>query len=97
MLLLISRVQLARCLQGQASPPLVWDASIIENAVNEASMCTMTPNWCAVLSSGVDQGKSRDVQCLGTCTSSGFRKLPQQHNSGGEFFAQSVEVVTKSK
>ena len=30
--------------------------SIIENAVNEASMRTTTPNWCAVLSGEVDQG-----------------------------------------
>ena len=42
--------------------------SIIKNAVNEASVRTTTPNWCTVLSNGVDQGKSRDVQCFGTCT-----------------------------
>ena len=35
---------------------------------NEASMRTTTPNWFTVLSGGVDQGKSRDAQCLGTCT-----------------------------
>ena len=28
-------------------------------------MGTTTLNWCAVLSYGVDQRKSRDVQCLG--------------------------------
>ena len=60
-------------------------------------MRTVTPNWCAVLSGGVDQGKSRDVQCLGTCTLSGSRKSPQQRDSGGEFFAQSLEVVTESE
>ena len=60
-------------------------------------MRTTTPNWCAVLSGGVDQGKSRDAQCLGTCTPSGSRKSPQQRNSGREFFAQSLEVVTESE
>ena len=49
-------------------------------------MRTTTPNWCAVLSGGVNQGKSRDAQCLGTCTPSRSRKLPQQRDSGGEFF-----------
>ena len=73
--------------------------SIIENAVNEASrpMHTTTPNWCAVLSRKVDQGKSRDSQCLGTCTPSGSRKLPQQRNSGGKSFAKSLEEVTESE
>ena len=71
--------------------------SIIENAVNEASMRTTTPNWYAVLSSGVDQGKSRDVQCLGTCISSGSRKSPQQRDSGREIFAQSLEVVMENE
>ena len=56
-----------------------------------------TPNWCAVLSCGVDQGNSRDAQCLGTCTPSGSRKSPQQRDSGGEFFAQSLKVVTESE
>ena len=56
-----------------------------------------TPNWCAVLSCGVDQGKSRDAQCLGTCTPSGSRKSPQQRDSGEEFFVQSLEVVTESE
>ena len=32
--------------------------SIIKNAVNKASMHTMTTNWCAILSCRVDQGKS---------------------------------------
>ena len=58
-------------------------------------MHTTTPNWCAVLSCEVDQGKSRDAQCLGIWTSSGSRKSPQQRNSGGEFFAQNLEVVTE--
>ena len=49
---------------------------LIENAVNEASMRTTTPNWCAVLSGGVDLEKSRDVQRLGTCTPSEPRKWP---------------------
>ena len=71
--------------------------SIIENAVNEVSMRNTTPNWCAVLSGGVDQGKSRDTQCLATCTPSGSGKSPQQRNSGGEFFAKSLEVVTESE
>ena len=71
--------------------------SIIEITVNEVSMHTMTPNWCAVLSCKVDQGKSRDVQCLGTCTPSESCKLPQQHNSGGKSFAKSREEVTKSE
>ena len=71
--------------------------SLIENAVNEASMRTTTPNWCAVLSGEVEQGKSRDAQCLATCTSSGSRKSLQQRNSGGEFFAQSLEMVTESE
>ena len=60
-------------------------------------MPTTTPNWCAVFSGAVDQEKSRDAQCLGTCTPSGFRNSPQQRNSGGEFFAQSLEVVTESE
>ena len=71
--------------------------SIIKNAVNEASMRTMTPNWSAVFSSGVDQGKNRDAQCLGTCTSSGSRKSPQQRKSDEEFFAQSLEDVMESE
>ena len=60
-------------------------------------MRTTTPNWCTVLSGGVDQGKSRDAQCLGTCTPSGSRMSPQQRDSGGKFFVQSLEVVTESK
>ena len=60
-------------------------------------MCTTTPNWCAVLSCGIDQGKSRDAQCLGTCTPSGSCKSPQHCNSGGEFLAQSLEVVMESE
>ena len=56
-------------------------------------MHTTTPNWCAVLSCGVDQGKSRDAQCLGTCTPPGSRKLPQQRKSDGESFAQSLKEV----
>ena len=55
--LLIGGAQLVGCLRGQASPSLMWDAStrdnaqsITENAVNEASTRTTTPNWCAVLS-----------------------------------------------
>ena len=60
-------------------------------------MRTTTPNWCAELSGGVDQGKSRDALCLGICTPSGSRKSPQQSDSGGEFFAQSLEVVTESE
>ena len=71
--------------------------SIIENAVNEASMCTTTPNWCAVFSSGVQQVKSRDAPCLGTRTPSGSRKSPQQRDLGGEIFAQSLGVVIKSE
>ena len=71
--------------------------SIIENAVNEASMRTTTPNWCAVLSGEIDQEKSRDAQCLGTCIPFGSRKSPQQRDSGGEFLAQSLEVVTESE
>ena len=71
--------------------------SIIKNADNEASMHTTTPNWCAVLSCGVNQGKSRDVQCLGTCTPSSSGKSPQQRDSAGEFFVQSLEVVTESE
>ena len=59
-------------------------------------MRTTTPNWCAVLSYGVDQGKSRDAQCLSTCTPPGSRKSPQQRNSDGEFLAQSLEEVTES-
>ena len=59
-------------------------------------MRTTTPNWCAVLSYGVDQGKSGDVQCLGTCTPPGSRKSPQQRNSDGESFAQSLEEMTES-
>ena len=51
-------------------------------------MRTTTPNWCAVLSGGVDQGKSLDAQYLGTCTSS---------NLSGEFLAQNLEVVTESE
>ena len=51
---------------------------VIKNAVSEASMHTTTPNWCAVLSCGVYQGKSRDAQCLGICTPSRSRKSPQQ-------------------
>ena len=53
--------------------------------------------WCAVLSGGVDQKKSRDAQCLGTCTLSKSRKSPQQCNSGGQFLAQSLKVVTESE
>ena len=94
MSLLIGGAQLAGCLRGQASSPLVWNASIIKNAVNEESMRTTRPNWCAILSC-VD--KSRDAQCLGTCTPSRSRKSPQQCNLGGEFFAKSLEVVTESK
>ena len=59
-------------------------------------MRTTTPNWFAVLSYGVDQGKSRDVQCLGTCTPPRSRKSPQQRNSDGESFAQSLEEVRES-
>ena len=70
--------------------------SIIENAVNEASMRTMTPNWFTVLSYGVDQGKSTDAQCLGTCTPPRSHKSPQQCNLDGESFAQSLEQVTES-
>ena len=69
--------------------PVTIVQSIIENAVNEVCMRTTTPNWCAILSDGVDQGKSRDAQCLGTFTPSGPRKSPQQLNLGGEFLAQS--------
>ena len=71
--------------------------SIIKNAVNEANMRTMTPNWYTVLSCEVDQQKSRDAQCLGTCTPFGSHKSPQQRESGGESFAQSLEVVTESE
>ena len=71
--------------------------SIIENAVNEESRRTTTPNWCAVFSDRAGQGNNRDAQCLGTCNPSRSRKLPQQRNSGGEFLAQSLEVVTESK
>ena len=60
-------------------------------------MHTTTPNWCAVLSCKVDQGKSRDAQCLGTCTPSGSLKLPQQRNSGGESFVKSLKEVTESE
>ena len=60
-------------------------------------MRTTTPNWCAVLSCGVDQRNSRDAQCLGNRSSSGSRKSPRQRDSGGEFFAQSLEVVTESE
>ena len=60
-------------------------------------MRTMTSNWCAVLSGGVDQGQSRDTQCLGTCIPTRFRKSPQQRNSGVEIFAQSLEVMTESE
>ena len=70
---------------------------IIKNAINEASMRTTTSNWCAVLSCGVGQGKSRDVQRLGNCTPSGSRKSPQQHDSSGELFAQSLELVSENK
>ena len=59
-------------------------------------MRTTKPNWCAVFSCEVDQGKSRDAQCLDTCTPSGFRKSLQQRDLGREFFAQSLEVVTES-
>ena len=51
-------------------------------------MRTTTPNWCAVLSCGADQEKNKDAQCLGTCTLSGSRKLPQQRDSGREFCAK---------
>ena len=71
--------------------------SIIENAVNEARVRTATPNWCAVLSCDVDQGKSRDAQCLGTWNPSGSRKSPQQCDLAGESFAQSLEVKTESE
>ena len=71
--------------------------SIIENAVNEASMRTTTPNRCAVLRCEVDLGESRDEQCLGICSPSGSRKSPQQRDSGGKFLAQSLEVVTESE
>ena len=71
--------------------------SIIKNAVNEVNMHTTIPNWCTVLSYGKDQAKSRAAQCHGTYTPSRYRKLPQQHDSGLEFFAQSLEMVTKSK
>ena len=77
--------------------PVTMHKASIENAVNEESMRTTTPNWCTLLSCGVDQGKSRDVQCLGTCTPSGSRKLPQQRYSGGKFFVQSLEAVTESE
>ena len=60
-------------------------------------MRTTTPNSCAVLSGGVDQGQSRDTQCLGTCTPSRPCKSLQQRNLGGEFLAQSLEVVTESE
>ena len=60
-------------------------------------MRTTTPNWCAVLSGRIEQGKNRDAQCLGSCTPSRPRKSPQQRNSGGEFLAQSLKVVTESK
>ena len=60
-------------------------------------MRTAKPNWCAVLSCELDQGKSRDVQCLGTYTPFGSCKSPQQRDSVGEFFAQSLEVVTESE
>ena len=60
-------------------------------------MRTTTPNWCAVLSGEINQGKSTDAQCLGTCTLYGSRKSPQQRDSSGEFFAQSLEVVTESE
>ena len=50
-----------------------------------------------VLSCKVDQIKGRDAQCLGTCTPSGSRKLPQQRNSGGESSAKSLEEVTESE
>ena len=60
-------------------------------------MHTTTPNWCPELSCGVDQGKNRDAQYLGTCTPSGSRESPQQRNSGGESFVQSLEEVTESE
>ena len=60
-------------------------------------MRTTAPNWCTALSCGIDQGKSIDAQCLVTCTPSESPKSPQQRNSGGEFFAQSLKVVTESE
>ena len=60
-------------------------------------MRTMTLNWCAVLSGGIDQENSRDAQYLGTCTPSGFCKSHHQPNSDGEFLSQSLEVVRESE
>ena len=57
----------------------------------------MIPNWHAVLSGKVDQERSRDKQCLGTCTPSRSYKSAQQRNSGTEFFVQSLEVMTESE
>ena len=42
---------------GCKHPVTMCKASLI-NAVNEASMRTTTPNWCAVLSCGVDREKA---------------------------------------
>ena len=71
--------------------------SIIENAVNVTSRRTTTSNWCTVLSGRVDQRKSKDADCLGTCTTSRSCMSPQQCNSGGEFLAQSLEMVMETK
>ena len=60
-------------------------------------MRTTTPNWRAVLSGEVDQEKSRDAQCLGACTPTGSHKSSKKRDSGGEFFALSFDVVTKSE
>ena len=80
---------------GRKHPVTMHKASL--RMLSMRPVCVLTTNWCAVLSGGVDQGKSKDVQCLGTCTPSESRRSPQQRNSGGEFFAQSLEVVTESK
>ena len=71
--------------------------SILENAVNKASMLTTTPNWCAVLSNRVDQGKSRDAHCLGTCTRSRSPQVASTTQRGWRVLAQSLKVVTESE
>ena len=80
---------------GRKHPVTIIKAS--SRILSMRRACELRHQTGAVLSCGVDQGKSRDAQCLGTCILSGSRKSSQQRDSGGELFAQSLEVVTESQ
>ena len=65
-LLLDDEAQLVGYLLGFTNIPLVWDAGnalgVIRNTVNETSVSTATPDWCAVLTYGEHRENSCNSQ-----------------------------------